>query len=214
MPEADFAVHYAEMVALRERYAKQIAVRVSVEADYVAGQEQLLSSILAGFSFDYVLGGVHFVDGWLIDDPATRERYEGEEVSSIYLRYYAALQQAICSRTFDLLAHFDLPKKFGYRPERDVDEAVEATLDLIQRCDVAVEVSSAGLRMPAAEIYPSSSILRSMKRRNIPVALSSDAHSAAAVGSRYDELLRALHEAGYREIVTFDQHQRRSHRIG
>ena len=214
MPEEMFEAHHSEMVDLRARYGTKINVRISVEADFVSGQETRLRSILDRFDFDYVLGGVHFVDGWLIDDPATRHRYDEEPVSAIYRRYYANLQLAIVSGAFDLIAHFDLPKKFGHRPEMSVDDLVLETLDLAAERNVAIEVSSAGLRKPAREIYPSATILEQMKRRNIPIALGSDAHDPADVADGYDELLRSVHAAGYRELATFQQRERRMLPIG
>jgi len=202
--EDEYDAHYAAMLEVRERYRDRIAVRVSVEADYVDGHEELLRQTLARYSFDYILGSVHFVDGWLIDDPASQERYRSEPVSDIYLRYYRSLQKAIESRQFDVLAHFDLPKKFGFRPERNLDDVVNDTLDLAAETGIAIEVSSAGLRKPVGEIYPSETILRGMKRRNIPIVLSSDAHDPREVGAGYRQLLTLIDEIGYREVTTFE----------
>lgn len=214
MAEETFDEHYREMLELRERYRDDIEVRVSVEADFVPGHEDQLDRILGQYEFDYILGGVHFVRGWLIDDPATRHRYKEESVTSIYRHYYENLQLAIASGRFDLIAHFDLPKKFGDRPETSLDDCVAATLDLAAERNVTIEVSSAGLRMPACEIYPSRSILQEMRQREIPIALSSDAHDPAHVGDRFDELLRQVWDAGYRELATFHRRERRMQPIG
>jgi histidinol-phosphatase (PHP family) len=212
--EEEYDAHYDEMLAVRERYRDKLNVRVSVEADFVAGHETALAQLLARYEFDYILGSVHFVDGWLIDDPATAHRYDEQSVADVYERYYAALQQAIERAPFDLIAHFDLPKKFGHRPERDVTPHVLRTLDAVVARGIAIEVSSAGLRKPAGEIYPSPSILAEMRRRDVPIALSSDAHKPTEVGAHYDTLLKAVATAGYRELVVFDRRERRTQPIG
>jgi histidinol-phosphatase (PHP family) len=213
MSERDFDTHYEEMIRTRDEYAGRITVRVSVEADYIAGQEDELQAILARYDFDYVLGSVHFLAGWPLDAPESIVRYEKGPVSPIYRSYYRNLEGAIALGAFDLLAHLDLPKKFGFLPEDDLSELISETLDLIAKQDLAVELSSAGLRKPIAEIYPSPAILRQMKARSIPIALSSDAHALAEVGADYDRLIAAARTAGYEEVVTFAKRVRTSHAL-
>ena len=214
MAESEYALHYEEMLALRDEYAGRIAVRVSVEADYIEGREDDLLSILRRFDFDYILGAVHFVDGWLIDDPATADRYQRERVAEIYRRYYARLRKAIALGCFDLIAHFDLPKKFGFLPEEDLTELVGETLDAAARHDVAIELSSAGLRKPINEIYPSRAIVREMRRRGIAISLSSDAHAPNEIGADYERLIDLAVSEGYDQVATFAGGVRTMAKIG
>lgn len=214
MAEDQYAGHYQEMLELRERYRGQISVRVSVEADYVQGHEDELRAILDSYAFDYVLGGIHFMDGWLIDDVEQAHRYLEERVAEIYRRYFANVQRAMRLGVFDVIAHFDLPKKFGHLPEEDISDLVAETLDLAKETDTVLEVSTAGLRKPTGEIYPSRVILGMMKEREIPIVLSSDAHDPADVGYGYDASLRLVRETGYDELATFDGGVRTMKRIG
>ncbi len=214
MPEDQFPVHYQEMLAVRDRYRDRINVRVSVEADYIEGFETELMQVLDGYEFDYVLGSVHFMDGWLIDDPEQAHRYKEERVAEVYRRYYQRLQKAIELGAFDVLAHLDLPKKFGFLPEEDISALVAETLDAIEAHDLAVEVSSAGLRKPIGEIYPSRVILEQMRRREIPIVLSSDAHAPEEIGADYDQSLSLVRSVGYENLVVFDRRERQSLPIG
>jgi len=214
MPEEWYGTHYAEMLEVRNEYRDRINVRVSVEADYVRGSEQALRKTLSSYAFDFVLGSVHFMDDWLIDDPDQAHRYSLEDVSSIYRRYYERLREAVELGEFDLLAHFDLPKKFGFLPEGDLTSLVGETLDAVRDHDIAIEVSTAGLRKPVGEIYPSLAILREMRIREIPIALSSDAHDPHDVGAGYDQSVPFVRAAGYESVVVFDQRERREVRLG
>ncbi|MGH9458021.1 MAG: histidinol-phosphatase HisJ family protein [Thermoanaerobaculia bacterium] len=214
MSEEEYEAHYTEMLATRERFAGRIEVRVSVEADYFEGREDDLLAILRRYDFDYVLGGIHFMGEWLIDDPDQRHRYDAESVAAIYRDYYRRLRSAVRSGAFDLLAHFDLPKKFGHVPESDIAEDVAETLDAVAESGIAVEISSAGLRAEKPGMYPAPSILREMRRRGIPIALSSDAHDPRDVGFGYDALVEAAHAAGYRSLVTFQRRERRMMPLG
>lgn len=203
--EEEYDVHYAEMLAARERYRGRINVRVAVEMDYVQGFEAPLETILSRYQYDYILGSVHFMDGWLIDVEDNVFRYREQRVAEIYRRYFANVQRLARLGVADLLAHLDLPKKFGFLPEDDVTDIVSETLDVIADAGVAVEVSTGGLRKPIAEIYPSETILRAMKARNIPIALSSDAHAPAEIGAHYDQSVTFVRSVGYEELVTFEK---------
>lgn len=209
MAESEFDHHYAEMLDARERYRDRINVRVSVEADYIEGREDELRSILSRYDFDFVLGSVHFMDGWVIDAPEYAHRYREERVAEIYRRYFAKLQKAIRTGCFDLLAHFDLPKKFGFLPEEDLSELVSETLDVVREHGLAMEVSTAGLRKPIGEIYPAPRILGEMRRRGIPISLSSDCHHPSEVGYGFDELVPKLQAEGFHKLAVFERGARR-----
>jgi histidinol-phosphatase (PHP family) len=214
MAEDQFPIHYEEMLALRDRYRGRANVRVSVEADYVQGHEDALRTILESYDFDYILGGIHFMDGWLIDDPEQAHRYLEERIAEIYRRYFANVQRAMRLGVFDVIAHFDLPKKFGHLPEEDLTDLVGETLDVARETDTVLEVSTAGLRKPTGEIYPSPVILGMMRERDIAIVLSSDSHDPADVGYGYDISLELVRQAGYDEVATFDGGVRTLKRIG
>ena len=208
MQEETYDEHFLEMLRTRDEFASRIHVRLSVEADFIEGREQQLLDILQRYPYDFVLGSVHFLEGWPLDAPESEQRYQQGDVTAIFLRYYEQLRNAVRLGCFDLLAHLDLPKKFGYLPESDIDDAIDETLDVIASSGVAVEVSSAGLRKAIGEIYPSPEILHKMNARSIPIAFSSDAHSPEEVGAGYDVLLPLVRAAGYSEIVTFEGRRR------
>lgn len=214
MPEESFDQHYREMLAAREKYRGRIAGRVSVEADFVAGHEETLRAILSRYEFDYVLGSVHFMDGWMIDAPEHAHRYREERIAEVYRRYFGNLEKAMRLGLFDVIAHFDLPKKFGYVPEESIEEAVASALDVAKECDVALEISTAGLRKPIREIYPSPYIVREMRKREIPIVLSSDCHAPAEVGMDYDRSIALARECGYDSVATFERGVRRMMPLG
>lgn len=214
MAEDQYPAHYEEMLELRERFRGRINVRVSVEADYVHGHEDALRSILDSYEFDFVLGGIHFMDGWLIDDAEQAHRYLEERVAEIYRRYFANVQRALRLGVFDVIAHFDLPKKFGHLPEEDLSDLVAETLDVAKETDTVLEVSTAGLRKPIGEIYPARVILAMMRERDIPIVLSSDAHDPADVGFGYEASVALAREAGYDELATFERRTRTMKRLG
>ena len=65
---------------------------------------------------------------------------------------------------FDVLTHFDLPKKHGHRPETPRTGAENAAIAAAAAAGCAVEISSAGLRKPVAEAYPEARLLDPHRR--------------------------------------------------
>ena len=69
-------------------------------------------------------------------------------------------------------------------------------MDGIAESDVAIEVSTAGLRKPVGEIYPAGPFLEMCLEAGRPVALSSDAHVPEDLGHGYDQAVEWLGEIG------------------
>ena len=68
-------------------------------------------------------------------------------------------------------------------------------MDGIAESDVAVEVSTAGLRKPVNEIYPAAPFLEMCLEAGRPVALSSDAHTPEQLGHEYERAVDWLARA-------------------
>ncbi len=119
MREDQFDGYIREVEELRDEFAGRIAVRLGLEADYAEEQEEELARWLSRADWDFVLGSVHRVDGGLDRRsrhlPASlREPREPRGCTTSTTRLLA---RAAATGFFDVLAHFDLPKKFGHRPE-------------------------------------------------------------------------------------------------
>ena len=178
-------------------------VRLGVEVDYLPETVGRLGEYLEAYPFDYVMGAVHFIDGWGFDDPRNIAGYEGRDLYALWERYFELVGDAAESGLFDILAHPDLVKKFGFRPRADVTALYERCLDRVAAAGAAVEVNTAGLRKPVGEIYPGEDFLRMCRERDIRVVLGSDAHRPQEVGHRFEEALRLLRGIGYREVTAF-----------
>src|SRR5213079_664248 len=105
--------------------------------------------------------------------------WESADPEKVWRRYFETLGEAARSGMFDILAHPDLLKVWGPdrpRPEGDLRRFYDLAMDGIAESDVAIEVSTAGLRKPVGEIYPAPAFLEMCLEAGRPVALSSDAH--------------------------------------
>jgi len=211
MTRAELPGYVEEGRALRKEFAGRIDVLCGLEADYAEGHEAALGEILRAHDWDVVLGSVHWVAGGWIDAPGSAKRHETEGSENLWREYYRLLGKASRSGLFDVLTHFDLPKKFGQRMPASVKDAEAAAVAAARDAGVAVEVSSAGLRKAVGEEYPAPPLLRRLVEAGVPIVFSSDAHAPAEVAWGREKIEAAARAAGAREHLSFRKRERRRH---
>ncbi|MGH2854361.1 MAG: histidinol-phosphatase [Solirubrobacteraceae bacterium] len=192
-------------------------LKLGIEADFVAGREDRTASLLEARDFDYVVGSVHFLRDEAIDMEEHGVWRSTHSAEAIWRRYFETLGEAARSGLFDILAHPDLVKVWGPdrpRPEGDLRRYYELAIDGIAESGIAVEVSTAGLRKRAREIYPAPAFLEMCLEAGAPVALSSDAHGPQEVGADYEQALELLERLGVGELCVFEHRTRHLEQIG
>jgi histidinol-phosphatase (PHP family) len=191
-------------------------VKLGLELDFIPGHEPELAALVEGRPFDYVIGSVHFIADRAVDHEGY-DAWRRSEPDQVWREYFCTLGSAASSGLFDVLAHPDLVKIWGAgrpAPWGELRSFYELAIDQIAASDVAVEVSTAGLRKPVGEIYPSPELLGMLVAAGKPVTLSSDAHEAEQVGYGYDRALELLGKAGVKSIAVFDGRRRREEPLG
>jgi len=196
---------YLADVANARRAHPDLHIVTGLEADYLPGREADLAHALAqaraadeGVSF--VLGSVHFIDDWAFDDPHHVEAWDSRDVDQAWRDYFALWEQAARTGLFDVMAHPDLVKKFGYFPSFDLESTYEAAAKSAAETGVLVEVSTAGLRKPVEELYPSQPLLQAFHDAGVQVTVGSDAHEPREVGFMIEAAYEALALAGYTTV--------------
>ncbi|MCL6472804.1 MAG: histidinol-phosphatase HisJ [Firmicutes bacterium] len=196
---------YIQAVEQIKNEFPDILIKSGIEADYLPGFEENTSRILKSYNFDFVIGSVHFIDGWGFDDSRYIDGYKDWDLFELYARYFDLVAEAASTGLFDIIGHLDLIKKYNFRPESDIAPLVEKALSAIKEAGVAVEINTAGLRKPVGEVYPSLDIIKLCFKANIPITFGSDAHRPEEVGKDFDIALAYAKEAGYDRVVVFNK---------
>jgi histidinol-phosphatase (PHP family) len=205
---------YVAEIQKAKAASKDLTLRMGLEVDYFPETIELVRQRLSPYPFDYFIGSVHFVDDFIIDLNA--QPWEGisqNERNRMWRGYWHLLREAAETRFFDIIGHFDLPKKFKFYPAIDLTEEALTALDAIAAANMAIEINSSGWDKPVEEAYPSLAYLQEAHRRNIPLIISADAHTAENVVRNFDRALRLAVDAGYTELVRYDRRRRFSYRI-
>ncbi|HEU4905174.1 MAG TPA: histidinol-phosphatase [Solirubrobacterales bacterium] len=193
-------------------FVRGAGLKLGVECDFVPGAEDRTANLLEARDFDYVVGSVHFVGERAVDHEGW-DVWEGAgDAGEVWRRYFEALAECARSGLFDILAHPDLVKVWGRArplPERDLRHFYEPAVEAIAASGIAVELSTAGLRKPVGELYPSRAFAEMCVEAGASFALSSDAHLPEQVGCGYERALEFLDELGVEEIAVFERRARR-----
>lgn len=199
---------YIAAVESLKREFPDIAIKTGIEADYLPGMEKETERLLNSYDFDYVIGSIHFIDGWGFDDSRYIEGYKHRDIYEIYETYFSLVADAAKTGMFDIIGHLDLIKKYNFRPDEDITSLVEGAVSAIKEAGIAIEINTAGLRKPVGEIYPSDDILAMCFQAGVPITLGSDAHSPQEVGMDFDLGRAAAARAGYRQLAVFAERKR------
>ena len=192
-------------------------LKLGIEADFVPGREDRMQNLLEEREWDYVVGSIHFLRDRALDVRGEWDIWKGGSPEEVWGRYFETLGEAARSGMFDILAHPDLVKVWGTGaplPERDPRFYYERAMEGIVDSDVAIEVSTAGLRKPVGEIYPSRAFLEMCLEAGRPVALSSDAHVPEHLGHEYERAVEWLADVGVTELAVFERREMRLEAIG
>lgn len=182
-----------------------LPVRLGLEVDFFPETIGAVSELLAPYPWDFLIGAVHWVGGWAIDASHSVFEFERRGVERSWEDYFALETQLAASGAVDVLAHVDVIKKYGLRPEADPSPWHAAVVEAAVDSGTAVEVSSQGLRNPAEEVYPAPEFLTRFHAAGVPITLASDAHYPTEAAWGHDEVVTAAREAGYTTRLRFDQ---------
>ncbi|CAN5177380.1 histidinol-phosphatase [soil metagenome] len=189
-----------------------LPVVLGLEVDHYAGRMHEVADLLAGYPFDVLLGSVHWIGAWGFDNfgqDSFADEWDTRAIDAVWDAYTTSLEELADSGVCDVLAHPDLCKISGRRPEVP-DEFHHRMAEAAARSGMAAEVSSAGWRKPVGEAYPSPDLLDRFHVAGVPVTTASDAHGLVHVAERRNDLAALLAGAGYRSLAAYRQRRQRA----
>ena len=176
---------------------------LGLEVDFFPQNIDAVVEFLAPYPWDLLVGSIHFVRGWLYDCPFSREEMERRRVRRTYEQYFELETMLAASGSVDVLAHADRIKLHGLQPAEEPLDLCAALVAAAVATDTVVEVSSAGLRKPCAEVYPGPALLRMSREAGLAITLASDSHSADGAAWGHREVVAAARAAGYTHRTLF-----------
>ena len=185
-----------------------IKVRIGFEFDFFPGKEKEIGEYLSSLKdIDYIIGSVHYMGDKTVD--IGPDFYEGKDFGKLFEEYFEIVIAAISSELFDIIGHCDLIRIFGYRPSFNPEPLYRKLASSMRKHNVTFEINTNGRNRPLADFYPDRRFLHIFHSENIPVCVNSDAHMPGRIGQYFDEAYDLLRYAGFSEMATFENRERK-----
>lgn len=210
--EAQFGRYAARVGKLRETYADRIALLKGFEAEVVPAASYVVRTraLRERYSFDYIVGSVHWVDEIIID--YTRAEFDRAVahcggLENLAVRYYETVAEMVERLRPEIVGHLDLVRK--YAPDEPgvstprVRAAAFAALDVIAGCGALLDVNTSGYRKGLGRPYPAPWLVHAAAQRGIRFTLGDDSHRPAEVGFGFAEARQYLLDHNVTEIAAF-----------
>ena len=219
MHPENFLKYKTNIEELKKQFSGKMEIFFGFEADYLPPLSWPDYNYYKNFNPDYLIGSVHFVwnhdvpqNGTMTVDDETEKVKNGLENiffgdgKKMVQTYFDHQRQMLKSCDFDIIGHIDLIRKrnaalkFFSETDSWYKNELQATAKEIAKAGVVVEINTGGMSRGAIDSpYPSLEFLKILKKLDVPILFSSDAHSSEHLVYGFDVAADLAKKAGYSE---------------
>ena len=187
---------------------KGYPVKIGIEICNFKNQEKV-KAIIKDYEFDYIIGSVHFLNGWGYDFADIKQVWNDFSLQDIYKWYAEEITNLAQSGLYDVLGHPFNIRLFKNIPEFDVKPILEQVATVLKEANMVIDINTGTLyRYPIEEISPYPDFLQVAKKYDLPIITSSDAHKPEDCGRYIDEAIDYAKTFGYNSSIIFTNRQR------
>lgn len=202
MAMSDLPTYLDWIAEARQEAGDALQVRAGLECDWLKGCEPHLATLRNAYSWDYLIGSVHYLptksgDLWDFDNPAHLSqwnRFSPTDLEELWQVYWQTYTEMVEADLFEIHGHPDLIKKFALRPPGELKSYYEPTIQALEKTGKAFEINTAGWHKPCNEQYPAREFLELAAEAGIPVFINSDAHFPTEVARDFDKAQKLAKE--------------------
>ena len=187
---------------------KGYPVKIGIEICNFKNQEKV-KAIIKDYEFDYIIGSVHFLNGWGYDFADIKQVWNDFSLQDIYKWYAVEITNLAQSGLYDVLGHPFNIRLFKNILEFDVKPILEQVATVLKEANMVIDINTGTLyRYPIEEISPYPDFLQVAKKYDLPIITSSDAHKPEDCGRYIDEAIDYAKTFGYDSSIIFTNRQR------
>lgn len=182
-------MRYHDMIeTMRERFGDRLEILKGIEVGEPQRFPKEYEAVREADDYDMVMVGLHYVMlpfglHWAGDHGADLFTFA---VERIYRRYYEDILAVVKLGGFDVLAHFDYPKRY-LKTDAEETELFEETLSTLVKNGGILEINTSPLRKGCAETAPGKRILGLYKELGgTRLTVGSDAHFCGDIAADFD----------------------------
>jgi len=195
---------------VKREFDSKIKLLFAYEFDYL---DYGMNRDLLKDDVDYLIGSVHFINDFLVDDPKMIKQYakgknlfKDKEPTVLWENYFEQIRKMANTGYFNIVGHLDLVKILTLEdsPKKDVRLIAKDALKAIKKSGMAVEINASGLRKSVKDTYPSKLLLEEVYSYDIPITFGSDAHAPEHVGYKKNYCEKLAKKIGFSQCVYFE----------
>ena len=180
---------YIKFVEEMKKYKFPIKMKFGLEVCYSPEHEEQIKVWKEKLPLDFMVGAVHFIDGWAFGHKMQKWKCEDYDMNKIYKRYFQLFIDLAKSKLFDGLAHPNALQCFGAFPPGGFYPMYVELAKQIKANNMYIEESS-GLsinygNMPLGMNYD---MLEAMRKEGVEICTASDAHNPKDLGKYIKEM--------------------------
>lgn len=189
----------------KAKYEGQLILRAGVEVGEPHLFPEKVQALISNYPWDFILGSLH----WVGDNSVFDSRSFEDPEDHVYRAYFEELMNLVTHGEFDILAHFDVIKRYGFEvygpfyPERyeDLIRPILARLAANQR---SLEINSATMRRSIDRPSPDRTIVRwFIEEGGQYLTLGSDAHLPQDIGFGFELMKSLVSEQGIQGLAQY-----------
>ena len=196
-PLLTFDTYIAEVITAASQ--SNVDIRLGLEVDFIPGKNELIHSFVKEYSWDFLMGSVHEINGIQFE---ANYKWSQEEGEALWHQYFELLRSAVKSGYFSVISHpVRMRVNNPYLPQT-FDEELESLAAEATLYDVALEINGYDL------LHYHSLVRRLAKAcilHNTPISIGSDAHYPRGIAQAHQQTENMLRELGIIKIRLWKQ---------
>ncbi len=200
---------WEELERCRASFEGSLVIRAGIEIGEPHRFSESVNPLLERYPWDYCLGSLHWVEDLCVFD----RKYFNRSAADAYRGYFTELLNVVTQGDIDVLAHFDIVKRYGYDiyGRYDPNPWEKEIRPVLRKCaqrGIALEVNSGTLRRMIGETSPQQTIITWFKEEGGRwLTLGSDAHQPDHIGFEFASCISTIREAGFDVLARFESRQ-------
>ena len=191
-------------------------IRKGIEFGMTSWNAPHLQELLKKRPFDFVIGSIHFVDGY---DPYDEKYWEGKSLTEAFRRYLeTSLECVKLHNDYDVLGHLTYVCKSAHNPSHkaliygDYRDIIDEILRTLVQKGKGMEINSSGVDR-TGDFLPSADILQRFHELGGEIiTIGSDAHAADRVGQYHQDALEIVKDI-FGHVCTFERRKAIFHKL-
>lgn len=200
-----FEKYLNEIRFCQEQFNGQLIIKAGIELCEPHLLKDQYVEILQPLELDFILGSVHN-----LNNQKLRLALK-EDHPTAYERYFNELYHMISTADIDIIAHFDLMKRYAYKETGfySFDEFREMIEQIVKKAidrNIGMEINTSGLRTGLKQTLPSIEILQLYKEFGGEIlTIGSDSHTVDDVGANLADAYALAKHCGFNYVFKFEE---------